>query len=476
MDAWATGALTTLRGQSGLSAIDGLDGSGAWLAGSSLRIGAAARTCGAVGVAAGQRRAIRERRRAQAGAAARGAPDPDAHAPAAAPRPAGATRSTPTLRLSAAGGIRLVDRTRAAGMPRSSVTWGAVVADFDDDGADDVFLGRHGSDARLFLDRGTRFVDRGVGFGDVDRHGCAAADVDGSGFPDLYCSVGGRRGTGVKANQLWLDPATGGRMLDPIVGRAVEPLGRGRVATFLDADGDGHPDLFVGQDTERMDGLPSDSRLYLRGAPARFRPVAGSGIDPTLSAWSASSGDVDADGRPDLLLVHADPHSVRRTGGVRLYRNVGGRFRDVTRAQRVRSIGETDAELADLDADGRADLIQLSGARIRISLWREGRFRTVFERRVAAGVALAVGDANGDRDPDIYLLRQKDRRRDHDLLLLSRRQGRDWRAIAVPGRRGGLADDVVALDFDGNGLTDFLALNGRGTGPGPVQLIASYPG
>ena len=54
---------------------------------------------------------------------------------------------------------------------------------------------------------------------------------------------------------------------------------------------------------------------------------------------------------------------------------------------------ETDAELAQLDGDGRADLIQLSASRIRVSLKREGRFGIVFERRIDGGVALAVGDA-----------------------------------------------------------------------------------
>ena len=291
--------------------------------------------------------------------------------------------------------------------------------------------------------------------------------MDRSGFPDLYCSVGGRRGTGVKANQLWLDPGTGDSTLDPVVGRAAEPLGRGRVATFLDADGDGQRDLFVGQETERMDGLPSDNRVYLRTAPARFEAVAGSGIDPTLAARSVSTGDVDADGSDDLLLVYSDEHALRRTGGVRLYHATGGRFRDVTSRHGIRSIGETDAELAPLDGDGRADLIQLSASRIRVSLKEDGRFHVVFERRIEDGVALAVGDVDGDGDLDIYVLRQKDRRGDDDVLLLNRDGAQAWRAIRVPSRPGGAADDVYPIDFDADGRTDFLALNGKDSTPGP---------
>ena len=48
---WTTNALTALPGQTGLTAVDGVEGTGARLAGSTVYIGAAVRTCGPVGVA-----------------------------------------------------------------------------------------------------------------------------------------------------------------------------------------------------------------------------------------------------------------------------------------------------------------------------------------------------------------------------------------------------------------------------------------
>ena len=44
----------------------------------------------------------------------------------------------------------------------------------------------------------------------------------------------------------------------------------------------------------------------------------------------------------------------------------------------------------------------------------------------------------------------------------------------APSRAGGQADDVVPIDHDQNGLTDFLVLNGKGAGKGPLQLISFY--
>ena len=57
---------------------------------------------------------------------------------------------------------------------------------------------------------------------------------------------------------------------------------------------------------------------------------------------------------------------------------------------------------------------------------------------------------------------------------MSRRQGREFTSVRIPQTRGGSADDVMAVDYDDNGLTDFIVLNGRKR-PGPVQLLAAYP-
>ena len=75
---------------------------------------------------------------------------------------------------------------------------------------------------------------------------------------------------------------------------------------------------------------------------------------------------------------------------------------------------------------------------------------------------------------DIFILRHKQTARDKDLILFNRGNGRRYTAVEVPSRGGGSADQVYALDHDGNGLTDFLALNGRSGRLGPIQLFAFY--
>lgn len=369
------------------------------------------------------------------------------------------------------GPVEAVDVAEAAGLPTASQTWGATIADFDGDGTDDVFLGRHGARAQLYFNASGAFIDTELRFGGGDRHACAAADVDASGLPDLYCTFGASRGTGTKHNQLWLDPGRAPR-LHETAGGATEPLGRGRQPRFFDIDEDGDLDLFIGQETKRMDGQPSTNRGFLAVGSAEFEAAPLPGIDTGLATEAIDIADYDGDGREDLLLVYWDKRAVEPTAGLRLYRNEPGTgFTDLTTEAGIDSIGERDALLVELDGDGSLDLVQLSPDRIVASLARDGRFERAWERDVDAGTALAAGDADGDGDTDLYVLQGKSPNGTHDIILRNRGDGTSFETIKVPEVRGGSEDDVIALDYDTDGRTDFLALNGRNSIRGPLQLI-----
>ncbi len=61
-------------------------------------------------------------------------------------------------------------------------------------------------------------------------------------------------------------------------------------------------------------------------------------------------------------------------------------------------------------------------------------------------------------------------------MLLNRGDGKGFRTMPLPQATGGSAESVAPIDYDRNGLTDFLVLNGKGAlYPGPVQLIAFFP-
>jgi hypothetical protein len=96
----------------------------------------------------------------------------------------------------------------------------------------------------------------------------------------------------------------------------------------------------------------------------------------------------------------------------------------------------------------------------------------------ASGVSLAAGDVNRDHRPDLYVVRGKSRTAQNapDLMLLDKAGGTDFVPMRIPSVSGGSAESVTPIDYDRNGLTDFIVTNGQnGTLPGPVQLIAFFP-
>lgn len=120
-------------------------------------------------------------------------------------------------------------------------------------------------------------------------------------------------------------------------------------AALLDLDNDGRLDLYLLQC-----GGPSSTssnRLYRQEADGTFRDVsAGSGLDVTGYAMGAIAGDVNNDGRVDMVITEY--------GRTRLFLNRDGvRFEEVTRAAGIDNPRwGTAASFLDFDRDGWLDL------------------------------------------------------------------------------------------------------------------------
>ena len=187
----------------------------------------------------------------------------------------------------------------------------------------------------------------------------AVADVNGDGLDDMF--IGGAKG---QAGKLLIQQpdgrfvSTNQRLFDADVGS--EDNG----AVFFDADGDGHPDLYVvsgGSEFSAMAPALQD-RLYLNDGRGNFRKAVGSLPDEDVSGSRVAAADYDGDGDVDLFVggrvvpwhYGVDPRSM-------LLQNDGhGHFTDVTQrlAPELERVGMvTDALWRDVDGDGRPDLV-----------------------------------------------------------------------------------------------------------------------
>jgi len=119
---------------------------------------------------------------------------------------------------------------------------------------------------------------------------------------------------------------------------------------LLDADGDGRLDLLLLQGAGP--GTGKGNELWLQTPDGKFRNAsAGSGLDIDGYNVGVAVGDMDNDGRPDVLIT--------RYTGAKLFHNEGnGKFRDITIEAGIDNpLWGSSAAFFDYDRDGRLDLV-----------------------------------------------------------------------------------------------------------------------
>lgn len=198
-----------------------------------------------------------------------------------------------------------------------------------------------------------------------------------------------------------------------------------------DLDGDGRLDLLIARAIVEP-GATDLSALFLRGrADGGFDAVPNHPLASLAggSTWSMLLGDVDNDGRTDVYAC--------RSGGNRLLlAEDGGGFRDATSEWEASGATTScgDGVLADLDHDGDLDVLLLArDGPIELLANVGGKFRNIapeagFQQEERASISAFVGDFDYDRDADIFIL--------HELpphtLMLNERLWR-WGPGTAPG-------------------------------------------
>lgn len=262
-----------------------------------------------------------------------------------------------------------------------SVGPGSCFLDYDTDGWLDIFLVQGGplpvgsaappSDLLYRNNRDGTFRDVTREAGVVDRRyglGCAAADYDNDGDPDLFV-------TNLDGSVLYRNDK--GRFVDGTRRSGVSPPPLATSAAFVDADHDGWLDLFVARymdysiETDKpckagaeyiicspLVYPSSPNRLYRNNRNGTFSDVSGaSGIAArTNHGFGIATADFNEDGRIDVFVSSDQVPNLLFLG------QADGTFRDTAAAAgvAVASTGQALAgmgvDLGDYDRDGLPDL------------------------------------------------------------------------------------------------------------------------
>lgn len=217
--------------------------------------------------------------------------------------------------------LDVTERSGLAGPPHTAL--GAAAVDFNGDGLVDLYVANDQMANQLWLNQGDgAFVEDAVFAGAAfDRDGraqasmgVAVADFDGNGAPDIFLSHLVREHNTLYLNDgegLFADRSREGGLVDPswpMTGFGTAPL---------DYDGDGVLDLFVVNGAVRRiesqveagepHPLRMENQLFRGLGGGRFETVpAAEREHPVLSEVSRglAVGDLDNDGDPDLVITN----------------------------------------------------------------------------------------------------------------------------------------------------------------------------
>jgi tetratricopeptide (TPR) repeat protein len=275
--------------------------------------------------------------------------------------------------------------------------------------------------------------------------------------------------------------------LDPVRKAARDRFG-GTVVLF-DFNGDSKPDVLL-LAAVLSNGKVHDLLLRNDGDGSFTDVTKGAGLDGERASLGAAAADYDNDDKADLV--------VSTTNGVRLFRNTGGKFEDVTAAAKFDTVQGVflGCSWADIDLDGDLDLIacksadtatnfdkpdatggvvvfenvgvappgDLKGPALPLSTAFKptDAFKDVFPK--GSAVAVIAADVDDDHDQDLVALFD-----DRAPVVAVNDRLMRWRKGTLPAEKARWNGGLV-LDANHDGRSDLLLV--RATEP-PLLLLSN---
>lgn len=200
---------------------------------------------------------------------------------------------------------------------------GVGIADFNNDGLEDIFFTGNETSCRLYLNKGNfQFDDVTEQAGLVTTQWCAGvslADVNDDGWMDIYVCTAGYPEPGRRMNLLFINGGKEGcpRFSESAAAYGIADTAYSTQAAFFDYDRDGDLDLYVVNHANERETLntplpkktngeaSSNDHLYRNNGNRTFTNVTReAGINTEGYGLGIAISDVNGDGWPDIYIAN----------------------------------------------------------------------------------------------------------------------------------------------------------------------------
>lgn len=303
--------------------------------------------------------------------------------------------------------------------------------DVDQDGYDDVLVGAYADNTQGYFKGGATKVFSGATgalihafFGEslqteLGWSVAGAADVDGDGHPDILAGAPDEVGASGSGSARLYSGATG-QLRYKIWGAAPATVFGHSVTMLQDADGDGFADFAVSAlAADSAAGVDSGSVTIYSGRDATvLHVITGESAQDNFGVWAQHAGDVDGDGRSDIIVgaYHDDDGGVD-AGSALVFSTANGKL--LRRHDGVlpgEHFGHSVSGAGDVDGDGHADYLvgaphaSINGTESGRAVLFSGRDGTPLREFAGDSANDRLGgsvsgsfDANGDGSPDFAM-------------------------------------------------------------------------